>query len=147
MDESSVVEEPNFSSSYISSIAEEPLISVSTDDELSDGEETTSIKSVGDEMLEFGPKFTSTPAKRKRNACEHESSDSSMGEEPLRLAQMHRWRNTRRLPSSEIVKMMTTYRMVTSLRVTVQLIPTSPTSKIKRFSECLKMMIVIARTL
>ena len=89
MDESSVAEEPNFSSSYISSVAEEPLISasISLDDEFSDGEETTRTESVGDEILEFKPTFTSTPAKKKRKPCEHESSDSSMGEEPLWLAQ------------------------------------------------------------
>ena len=44
MDEVSVAEEPNFSSSYISSLAEEPLICASMDDEFSYGEETNSAK-------------------------------------------------------------------------------------------------------
>ena len=85
MAESSVAEDPNFSSSYISSVAEEPLISASMDDEFSNGEETT--ESVGDEIFDFGPTFTSTSAKKKRKPYDHESSDSSMGEEPLWLWQ------------------------------------------------------------
>ena len=56
-------------------------------DDFSHGEETTRIESVGDEMFEFRWTFTSTPAKRKRKACERESSASSMGEESLWLAQ------------------------------------------------------------
>ena len=59
---------------------------------------------MGDEILEFRPKFTSTPAKRKRNACGHESSDSSMGEEPLWLAQnasMEEHEETSELQDSE----------------------------------------------
>ena len=40
MDESSVAEEPNFSSSYISNVAEDPLICASMDDEFPYGEET-----------------------------------------------------------------------------------------------------------
>ena len=56
-------------------------------DDFSHGEETTRIESVGDEMFEFRSTFTSTPAKRKRKACEREPSDSSMGEESLWLAQ------------------------------------------------------------
>ena len=41
MDESSVAEEPKFSSSYISSVAEERLISAWKDEDFSHGEETT----------------------------------------------------------------------------------------------------------
>lgn len=65
MDESSVAEDPNFSSSYISSVPEEPLICASMDDEFSNGEETTRTESVGDEIFEFGPTCTSTSAKKE----------------------------------------------------------------------------------
>ena len=86
MDESSVGEERYFSSSITSSVAEEPLIFASMDDEFSEGEETIRIESVDDEMFEFEPTSTSIPAKRKKKACEQESSDSSKAEEPLWLA-------------------------------------------------------------
>ena len=43
MDDSSVAEEPNFSSLIISSVAEEPLISASIDDKFSEGKETIRI--------------------------------------------------------------------------------------------------------
>ena len=56
-------------------------------DDFSHGEETTRIESVGDEMFEFRATFTSTPAKRKRKACQPEPTDSSMGEESLWLEQ------------------------------------------------------------
>ena len=71
MDESSVVEDPKLLSSYISSVAEEPLISTWSDEDFSHGKETTRIESVADEMFEFGSTVTSTPAKRKRKAYEH----------------------------------------------------------------------------
>ena len=56
-------------------------------DDFSHGEGTTRIESVGDEMFEVRSAFTSTPAKRKRKACQREPSDSSMGVESLWLAQ------------------------------------------------------------
>ena len=56
-------------------------------DDFSNGEGTTRVESVGDEMLEVRSAFTTTPAKRKRKACQHEQSDSSMGVESLWLAQ------------------------------------------------------------
>ena len=43
MDDSSDAEEPNFWSSIISSVAEEPLISASIDDIFSEGKETIRI--------------------------------------------------------------------------------------------------------
>ena len=43
MDDSSVAEEPNFSSLIISSVAEEPLISALIDDKFSEGKETIRI--------------------------------------------------------------------------------------------------------
>ena len=42
------------------------------DEDFSHGEETTRIESGADEMFEFGSTVTSTPAKRKRKACEHQ---------------------------------------------------------------------------
>ena len=43
MDDSSVAEEPNFSSLIISRVAEEPLISALIDDKFSEGKETIRI--------------------------------------------------------------------------------------------------------
>lgn len=53
--------------------------------EFSEGEETIRMESVSDEIFEFDPTSSSTPAKRKKKACEHKSTDSSMGKEPLWL--------------------------------------------------------------
>ena len=87
-----------------SSVAEEPLISASMNDKSSEDEETIRVESVCDGMFEFEPTSTSTPAQRKRKACEHKSSDSSMGEEPLRLvhsASIEEQEETPRLGDSE----------------------------------------------
>ena len=72
MDESSIAEEPKFSLSYISIVLEEPLISAWRDEDFSHGEETTRVESVVDEIFEFRSTVTSTPAKKKRKACEHQ---------------------------------------------------------------------------
>lgn len=108
MVESSVAEEPKFSSLYISNVPEEPLISAWRDEDFSHGEETTRIESVADEMFEFGSTVTSTPAKRKRKACEHQILQWAKYHSGSRRNWMHRWRNTRKLPSLEIVKTITT---------------------------------------
>ena len=108
MDESSVAEEPKFSLSYISIVPEEPLISAWRDEDFSHGEETTRIESVADEMFEFGSTVTSTPAKRKRKSCEHQILQWAKYHSGSRRNWMHRWRNTRKLPSLEMVKTITT---------------------------------------
>ena len=73
MDESSVEKETNFSSSIISSVVEESSISAPMDDEFSEGEET--IYKNQSVMKCLNLTSTSTPAKRKRKAFEHELPD------------------------------------------------------------------------
>ena len=80
MDESSVEKETNFSSSIISSVAEESSISAPMNDEFSEGEETIYKNQSVMKCLKLTS--TSTPAKRKRKAFEHESPNYTMGEEP-----------------------------------------------------------------
>ena len=63
-------------------------MSVSTYDEFSESEYTISIESVSDEMFKCEPAFYkhSCQNEKKSKSSEHDSPDSSMGEEPAWLA-------------------------------------------------------------
>ena len=61
-------------------------------------------ESVGNEMFELEMTSTSTLAKRKRKAFEHESQDYAMSEEPLWLTHNASIENRQKLLSLEIVK-------------------------------------------
>lgn len=80
MDYSSSIAEEPLSLSILSSFAEEPLVSSSVDE---DNFESVATRSGESAKEAFEPLLTSTPAKRKGEAIEHESLDSSRAEEPI----------------------------------------------------------------